>query len=407
MTVRSTTTPRWRRAWPADIPADMNRLTLVLTLFYTGLGLAMPVLSLFLEQVANFSYTEIGRAMAINALAGLGGALVAGRLSDGSGLGRRPWVMGSLFVLAVGHLGLSQVRLFLPVALALIFIGAAFNSFSTVSNALAGDFLADREDRGLLLSVYRMTGSLGFGLAALFGGWVVARGSLVWPIVLASGCWGVAALLAVTVHNAPPTPDEGSAPATESPEAATFSWPLLLFLLVCLLWAFTLQGSFSMFGNYLVAVGLPAAAASGWHGLSALVEVPMMPLAGWFSDRWGRRSVIASGMLAYALALAAYIAAPLSWGLPVGQIFRAWGVAGFLAGSVAYAAEAVPRAQRGRLFGSYQVAIGIGAVLGGWWGGTATDLFGFVPMFASCIVTAAAGALLARRLPPVRRLRPA
>ena len=129
-----------------------------------------------------------------------------------------------------------------------------------------------------------------------------------------------------------------------------------------------------------------------------------MPVAGWLGDRLGRHLVLACGFVAYGVALIAYVVAPRSGGILVGQIFRAVAFGCYGASAMTYAAETVSRATRGRLFGVLGTAGTIGATIGSWWGGTATDWFGFVPMFWGCVGILGIGALAAWRLGPPRRV---
>jgi MFS family permease len=107
-----------------------------------------------------------------------------------------------------------------------------------------------------------------------------------------------------------------------------------------------------------------------WAGLH-VVKTTVSLAGGSWSDRIGRRAVIATGWLVYAVVYAGFafsesIAALLTWFLVYGFYY------GFAEGTEkALVADLAPAAQRGTAFGIYNAVVGLGAL-------TASIVFGAI-----------------------------
>jgi MFS family permease len=126
----------------------------------------------------------------------------------------------------------------------------------------------------------------------------------------------------------------------------------------------------------------PAAMTALW-ALASMSEFPLMILAGWLSDRFGRLPLLSLGFLAWAVVFAGYVVAPvLPWIVGV-QLVRGFAYSAYTATAMTYASEVRSRAQRGWASGLYSAAGGLGSILGSSVGGTLTQLAGFRVMFAA------------------------
>jgi MFS family permease len=155
---------------------------------------------------------------------------------------------------------------------------------------------------------------------------------------------------------------QGVSRAEESRSAARFPRELTTFLIVLTL--FTLGNSTDAF----LLLRLTNIAGSAkyiplmWAGLH-VVKATVSLLAGRWSDRIGRRSVIALGWIVYALvyvgfAVSTTLVSLLGWFLIYGFYF------GFAEGAEkALVADLAPQAIRGFAFGVYNAVLGIGALL--------------------------------------------
>lgn len=148
--------------------------------------------------------------------------------------------------------------------------------------------------------------------------------------------------------------------------------------------------------------------ASGiWLGLAfsgfAFSQVPLMPVAGRLSDRFGKKLFIWLGLLIYAIAAVGYVWSPGYQELVFFRVFSGVGAAMVIPTAFAYIGELAPPGQEGRYMGLFTIAFlagfGIGPVLGG----TVHDSFGMDAAFASMGVLATAGLLIVLLFLPASR----
>ncbi len=154
-----------------------------------------------------------------------------------------------------------------------------------------------------------------------------------------------------------PARTAGDTPATRTPLSRT------LYAYVALVFVFTLGNSSDAFlllraGDLLLA---PAAVPVAWVVLHISKMITSTP-GGMVSDRIGRRATIALGWLVYAAVYVGFAmaSAPLhAW-----VLFAVYGVFYGLTEGVekAFVADLAPAESRGRAFGLFNFAIGIGAL---------------------------------------------
>jgi MFS family permease len=177
---------------------------------------------------------------------------------------------------------------------------------------------------------------------------------------------------------------------------------------------------------YLVAVGVFAAGNSTdafllLRAQSIGVEVGLIPIVwmmhsavraalatfgGALSDRIGRRRVIITGWVVYALCYLAFGLADRAW--QVWALFAAYGVYyALVEGSEkALLADLVPAGARGAAFGRYYAVVGVAALPASFCFGLAIDRFGARATFTTAAALAMAAALiLAQWVPEARRPR--
>jgi MFS family permease len=179
----------------------------------------------------------------------------------------------------------------------------------------------------------------------------------------------IAVVLILFVHEdetveVPPTAREARAAAADGARLATAgALPRRFHLFIAVLTLFTLGNSSDAF----LLLRLTDAAGSArfvplmWSALHVVKATVSIGSGGW-SDRIGRRSVIATGWLVYAVvyggfALSARLPALLFWFLVYGFYF------GFAEGTEkALVADLAPASRRGTAFGIYNAVQGLGAL---------------------------------------------
>ena len=124
-----------------------------------------------------------------------------------------------------------------------------------------------------------------------------------------------------------------------------------------------------------------------WAGIHVVKSAVSFVSGGW-SDRIGRRTVIATGWIVYAVVYAGFafgtsLSALLTWFIVYGFYF------GFAEGTEkALVADLAPASRRGTAFGIYNAVIGVGAL-------TASIVFGEVWKLFGAPIAFGAGAALA------------
>jgi MFS family permease len=140
-------------------------------------------------------------------------------------------------------------------------------------------------------------------------------------------------------------------------------------------------------------LGLGRDGFSQLWGLAAFVEVPCMAIAGYLTDRFGRRLTFFAGFSLFVGVYLLYFLVEVSV-LPVGalvpaQIIRGFAFAAFTATALTMAIDVSPPASRGQAAGLFNIAQSLSQIVGNYAGGPIAQVFGFQALFAG-----AAGALL-------------
>ena len=392
---------RTRPSWLL-LPPSTYLLTVVLWLFYLALGMGTPLLSLLFEA-RGLTLAQIGWASAVFNSAGLLANLLVGRWLDSSA-GRRPFVAAGLL-----GLGLAGVGFYWATGLALIFLfqalaGITVAIYTTSSQALIGDYTERSAGRGKVLAGYRMGGSLTFTLGAMVTGPIAERFGLPVPILLAGGLWFAAGILSLflprprralaTDRQAPAIRPEPLSPQPdEAPQE--FTRPLGPFLVAGFLWWAAFMGVSAIWPNYAARIGFSPTTIGNLHALAAFLEVPFMMAAGYLADRFGRLTLMSSGLFVYGGVCLLWAFLPMLGGFILAQIARGYAFATMEVTTTVYAVEAGGDARRGKVVSYYQATGSLGRIAGTTGAGNLAQLLGFVPMLVTATgVSWLAGLLL-------------
>jgi MFS family permease len=142
------------------------------------------------------------------------------------------------------------------------------------------------------------------------------------------------------------------------------------------MWALYAAGFTTAFGAHAVAANLGGATSllvlGGLLALYDGAEVLLKPVFGSLADRIGARPVLLGGLVAFALASAANVAADSPGWLWAARLGQGAAAAAFSPAASALVARLNPAAKRGRAFGSYGFYKSIGYTLGPLLGGLLT-----------------------------------
>ena len=168
----------------------------------------------------------------------------------------------------------------------------------------------------------------------------------------------------------------------------------------------------SVAGVAMVSPLLPVFAkdmgASGiWLGLAfsgfALSQIPLMPVVGRLSDRFGKRFFLWLGLLIFAVAAAGYFWSPGYKEIVFFRVISGIGSAMVIPTAYAYIGELAPSGHEGRYMGLFNIALIAGFGIGPLLGGIVHDAMGMDATFASMGILSALGFLVAFFFLPGRR----
>lgn len=350
-------------------------------LYMAGLGVIFPYLSLYFQQNAGLSGTQLGLALAMQPLMGIVASPLWGQWADRTGRRR-----AALFLLAsgaaLGYWLVPHATTFPMLLLCLGFL-AAFAAptmavASSLSFAVLGAGGAARFGR------VRVWGTVGYlvmilafpALLAQMGGDASVAGStrgleLIFPVA-ATLCFS-AALVLFRV----PRSDAITVRARREDLGALLRQPSYLRLLIMAFFAFgLLSGPIVLFPVFVAERGGTIETVSRLWIPMLMLEIPLIWFAGAGLRRVGARGLIAAGIaLDGARWLITALAPSLLWVFGI-QLLHGAVVVGLIIGMQLYVEGEVPA----RLRATGQTVLGtvmsIGAVLSHLWAGTALEHLG-------------------------------
>lgn len=340
-----------------------------------------PLLPLFARDLGA-DPPLIGFVMGASTITGIFLKLPAGAWSDI--LGRRPLLVAGALVFAAlpfTYLGVST----LAVLILLRFVhGSATAVFGPVAAASLSD-VAPMSSRATWLSTYSTLQGAGQALGPVVAGYAIAAGRFDLAFV-AAGAIGVGAPLIVASWRGP---SRDAAPQRamwrEFVQGITEVARDRLVLLTSGAQAaqFVLNGTLNAFvplyGREILGLTFTQL---GWlFGLQTLTTLAVRPVIGFVSDRAGRRSVIASGLiLCSGAVLLISIAASLPALLAAVLVYAA-GVATTTAATSAFITDVTRRARYGAAHGVFGTIYDVGDALGPIAAGLLVSAVGYGYMF--------------------------
>ncbi len=367
-----------------------------------GYTLIIPVLPA-LAQELGLTATWTGILYASYGLISLVLYLPFGYLVDR--VGERMWLTGGMLLLCVTALAFSVASGFWPLLACRMVQGVAASATWAATLPLAAR-LADKNRRGLEMSLVPMAFSLGAIGGPALGGIGEARDPFVYFSVLPCILAGLAFFL-VPNRVAPAQAEQREPGNLTLPVQELFSTHLVCACLVILVSCAAIGAIEVLLPLQLVQIGWSRQDVgllfAAW-GVAALVSQPVIGL---WSDRRGRQEPMVIGLFATAgLLPALFLLFNSMWLLPL-VLCIIIALSAALAPSMPLIADGLSEGQAGKAFGVYNVAFSIGIIIGPWLGGYVTEqlhvLGAAVLLAVPLFVTAS---VLPRFLSPAARLSP-
>lgn len=130
-----------------------------------------------------------------------------------------------------------------------------------------------------------------------------------------------------------------------------------------------------------------------------------LPPAGWLSDRMGRRSLMAGGLLGFSLASLGFLVFTSPMAFVILRVIEGLAAACFTPAALAYVADRAPDGERGLRIAQLTVAQNAGTILGPVIGGALVLAFGMASPFWALALLCGLGGVLVAKLPGAGRTR--
>src|SRR5215831_18759511 len=353
-----------------------------------------PLLPFFLTSVLGAGALSLGviegAAEAVNSLL----KILSGRQADKS-RSKRPLVLFGYSVSSAAKPFMALVTLPIQVFVVRILDRLGKGVRSSPRDAMLASW-ATSETRGRVYGVHLAMDNLGavIGpvLATLFLLVYPSRYRILFALTIIPGAISVLLILLIPERKdevSPKTDTAASTPSAVSGFTSADKFPPRFRRFMVILTIFALGNSTDAF----LLLRLTDAAGSAkfvplmWAGIHVVKSGVSFVSGGW-SDRIGRRAVIATGWIVYAIVYAGFavsttLTALLSWFIVYGFYF------GFAEGTEkALVADLAPASRRGTAFGIYNAIVGVGALL-------ASIVFGVLWTSFGAMVAFGTGAALA------------
>ena len=347
----------------------------------------MPLLPLLARDLGA-SAPALGLIVGASTITGIVLKLPAGAWSDVAG--RRPFLIAGGLVFAVmpfAYVGVATLGALVAIRFA---HGSATAIFNPVVSASISD-IAPPSQRATWLSVAATVQGLGQAIAPLIAGWLIAQGDYDVAVIAAGAIALAVPLIAASWPSAPPRAHADRWAQFRSGIGAVARDRVIVATSLAQAAQLAVSGSLTAFlPLYAMEVrGLNAVETGALFSLHAVAGIAMRPIAGTAADRWGRRPMIAGGLVACSVTLALVPAASGWPALAAIVVASACAVAMTTAGTSALVTDRSPRSRSGAAHGVFGTIYDIGDALGPIGGGVLVGAVGYSRMFE-----AAAGASL-------------
>ena len=274
-------------------------LTATAALAYTSYGMCRtPALPLFARHLGA-SPEMVGLVMAASTITGVAVKMPAGALSDA--FGRRTLLIAGAAVFAFAPFVYPAVTS-LAWLIALRFVhGNATAIFGPVASAAVSD-LAPADRRGRWLGSYSAVQAAAQGVGAILAGALIANGRFERTFIV-GGVIGLAALVLASRQPRTHKAVTGGAPwwhRTRDGLGEVLRDRRLLLVSAAHAGVLLVSGSMAAFMPLFAkeTLGLTTLQISGILGAQTTAALVARPVSGAVSDRWGRKVVIVSGLVA-------------------------------------------------------------------------------------------------------------
>ncbi|MAF12651.1 hypothetical protein CMK11_19555, partial [Candidatus Poribacteria bacterium] len=305
--------------------------------------------------------------------------LLFGILSDRSGR-RKPWIMWGFLLSSVATALYLVSHTYWQLVGVTFLTAVAFIAYNLNVNALVTTTLHDKA-RGSQYGQYRVSGSIGFGLANFALIPLVALDKTYSATFLTGAAIYLGCLVVTFVGiREKPVPREGGSQWGGWREVLRERNLVILYACLAVSSIGTSMG-FQFLSNHLdETFHLSKTWIGRIVGLASVLEIPALIGLGWASDRWGRKPILVLAFIMGGLRWSLIGLAPsLGW-VVAAQFLWGMGFAGYTVG-IALITDLVRPAARGSALGMLQLSWAFGSILGPPLGGYVAEHIGLPIVF--------------------------
>lgn len=350
-------------------------LSAVWFLQYAAVGL-MTMLPLVLITREIEAY-QIGFLNAAFNFAGVLTQFAIGNLSDRLQR-RRPFIIWPTLLMSAVYLMLFTTYGFLGVAILFFIAGACMHGATTAVTAAIADWSAASRTTASAFSSTRIWGSVGFVLSLVcLSPWLESDALVVGGIAI---FLFLTALAAVPLRE--PALHTQAAPEIKGRIRELFRDSNLMVFLICfLLFKMAESASMSFFALRMDELGGTRQLVAWALAINAVFEIPLIRLAGPWSERVGRRPIILIALMVFPLRLIGYALIPGAWYVFPIQLFHGCTYGFMLVGAVAFVNDRAPGNLRATAQGLLGMTQALGMSLGPFLGGLIAHAIGLGPLY--------------------------
>ena len=323
-------------------------LALATLAFFVAGGLVLPVAPRFAKLALDADALGFGLSIGAFSIASLLLRPVVGWSSDR--YGRRPLLIGGSLVTVAAMLLHVIAADLLVFTIARCALGAGEAFFFVAALAAASD-IAPAERRGEAISYLSLSLYLGIAIGPPVAEWIFAAGSYVAVWIAATAVAGAAVVLSLFVPESAPAASDDA--VRRSVKGRLFHPAGILPGIVILFGLWGMAGFFTYLPLYTPEIGMNGA------GLPltayALVVVVLRIVGATWPDRFGAARLSGAALAISAIGLTVIGLVPTSFGLLLGTLVFAAGVAFTMPALLALAVSRVPATERGMVVGTTTV----------------------------------------------------
>jgi MFS family permease len=383
------------------LPRDV--WTLAITTLVNRMGtMVIPFLALYVTRELGYTAGRAGIILGLYGLGAIVAAPLAGRLCDR--LGARRVMRGALILSGCVMLLFPLCRSWPMLLAATLLLATTSEGYRPASFAALAE-AAPESQRKAAFSLLRLAVNLGMSIGPAVGGFLAA---VSYPAIFwVDGGTSILAGIVITIWpvggsaTAPRTEPGSGEPAPARSQPARRDGRFLYFLLACVPVIMVFFQHVGAMPLHLVGgLGFPSQFLGLLFTFNTILIVLLEVRLNMATARWPHGRSLALGALLVGVGFGGLAWSRSAWQVVATVVVWTFGEMILLPSMAAQVTDAAPPDRRGEYMGFYSMSFGVAFSAGPWLGTTILGTFGSEVLWPSCLVVAAASAILLWRVSP-------